>query len=88
MDYGHPVRKLPSLHSQKSNPNPKFLGTVEAYFVCQIGAKFKIFFDLCLHWVSMVRALKHRICTLCDRNCAESAAQMPQIISSGFDGYP
>ena len=28
-DYGRLVRKSPSLHGQKSNPNPKFLGTPE-----------------------------------------------------------
>ena len=44
MDYGHPVRKSPSLHGRKSNPNPKCLGTAEADF-----------FDLCRHWVSVVR---------------------------------
>ena len=26
----------------KSNPNPKFIGTAEAYFVCHIGPKFQI----------------------------------------------
>ena len=26
-DYGRLVRKSPSLHGRKSNPNPKFLGT-------------------------------------------------------------
>ena len=26
-----------SLHGRKFNPNPKFLGTAEAYFVCHIG---------------------------------------------------
>ena len=41
-DYGHPVRKSPSLHSQKSNPNPKFIGTAESYFVCHIGLKFQV----------------------------------------------
>ena len=30
-DYGRPVRKSPSLHGQKSNPNPKFLGTAENF---------------------------------------------------------
>ena len=38
-DYGRPVRKSPSLHGRKSNPNPKFIGTAEAYFVCHIGPK-------------------------------------------------
>ena len=41
-DYGRPVRKSPSLHGQKSNPNPKFIGTAEAYFVCHIGPKFQV----------------------------------------------
>ena len=41
-DYGRPVRKSPSLHDRKSNPNPKFIGTAEAYFVCHIGPKFQI----------------------------------------------
>ena len=41
-DYGHPLRKSPSLHGQKSNPNPKFLGTAKAYFVCHISPKFQI----------------------------------------------
>ena len=41
-DYGRPVRKSPSLHGQKSTPNPKFLGTAEAYFVGHIGQNFHI----------------------------------------------
>ena len=41
-DYERPVMKSPSLHGQKSNSNPKFLGTAEAYFVCHIGPKFQI----------------------------------------------
>ena len=60
-DCGRPVRKLPSLHSQKSTPTTKFLGTTEAYFVCHISPNFQISligcpFDLCLHWVFVVRA--------------------------------
>ena len=31
-----------ALHGRKFNPNPKFLGTAEAYFVCHIGPKFQI----------------------------------------------
>ena len=58
-DYGHLMRKSPSLHSRKSTPNPKFLGTAEAYFVCHVGPNFQIFFDICLHWVSVVRGLLH-----------------------------
>ena len=41
-DYRRPVRKSPSLHGQKSTPNPKFLGTAEAYFVCHISPNFQI----------------------------------------------
>ena len=44
MDYGRPERKSPSLNSRKSTPtpNPKFLGTTEAYFVFHIGPNFQI----------------------------------------------
>ena len=41
-DYGRPNRKYPSLHGRKFNPNPKFLGTDEAYFVSHIGPNFQI----------------------------------------------
>ena len=41
-DYGRPERKQPSLHGQKFNPNPKFLGAAEAYFVCRISPIFQI----------------------------------------------
>ena len=41
-DYGRTERKYPSLHGRKFNPNSKFLGTAEAYFVCQIGPIFQI----------------------------------------------
>ena len=36
------MRKSSSLYGQKSNPNPKFLGTAKAYFVGHIGPKFQI----------------------------------------------
>ena len=45
-DYGQPVKKLSSLHSQKSNSNPKFLGTDEAYFVYHISPKFQFLWFL------------------------------------------
>ena len=41
LDYGRLVRKWPSLHSRKSNPNPQFLGTAKAYFVCHIGPRLQ-----------------------------------------------
>ena len=36
------VRKLPSLHGQKSTYTPNFLGTAKAYFVCHIGPIIQI----------------------------------------------
>ena len=57
MDYGRPVRRFSSLHGQKSSPTHKFFGTVEAYFVCHMVHIFS--FDLCLHWVSVVRECKY-----------------------------
>ena len=36
-----PVSRLLSLHSQKSNPNPKFLITAEAYFVATSTKNFR-----------------------------------------------
>ena len=36
------------MYGQKSNPNPKVLGTAEAYFVCHIGQSL-------IYWVSVVR---------------------------------
>ena len=41
-DYGRPERKYSSLNGRKFNPNPKFLGTAKAYFVCHIGPIFQI----------------------------------------------
>ena len=41
-DYERPEWKLSSLYGPKFNPNPKFLGTAEAYFVCHIGPIFQI----------------------------------------------
>ena len=41
MDYGHSVRKSPSLNGWKSTRTPKFLGTAEACFVCQSDQIFR-----------------------------------------------
>ena len=43
-DYGRAESKKPPVHGRKLNPNPKFLGTAEAYFVCHIGPIFQIAF--------------------------------------------
>ena len=49
------VRKSTSMHGRKSTP--KFLGTAKAFFCLPRGPKFSNFFDLDLHWVSVVRVL-------------------------------
>ena len=67
-DYGRPVRKSASLHGWKSTPTPKFSGTAKAYFVCHIGPNFQIFFDLCLHWVSVVYGLDSKTYIYCGKN--------------------
>ena len=54
-DYERPERKFSSLHGRKFNPNPKFLSTAEAYFCLPHRPNFSDIFDLCLHWVSVVR---------------------------------
>ena len=33
---------LNCMHGRKSNPNPKFIGTTEAYFVCHTGPKLQV----------------------------------------------
>ena len=35
------IYNLGTLHCQKLNPNPKFLGMAKACFVCHIGQKFQ-----------------------------------------------
>ena len=35
-------KAITALHGWKLNPNPKFLGTAEAYYVCHIGLIFQI----------------------------------------------
>ena len=48
-DYRRPVRKLPSLHS-------KIFRYGRSIFCLPHQPKISDFFDLCLHWVSVVRA--------------------------------
>jgi hypothetical protein len=59
MDYGHPERKYPSLHGQKFKPNPKFLGTAEAYFVCHVGPIFQI--SLIYAFIGCPKSVSHSI---------------------------
>ena len=49
-DYGRPVGKSLSLHSRRSNRNPKFLGTAKEYFVCRIGPNFQISLIYAFTW--------------------------------------
>ena len=52
-DYGHPMRKSPSLPGRKSNPNPKFISRYgRSIFCLPHWPKILGFFDLFLHWVS------------------------------------
>ena len=51
-DYGRLERKSPSLNSRKSTPTPK----LPKHIFLPHWPKFSDFFDLCLHWVSVVRA--------------------------------
>ena len=54
-DNGRRVRKSPSLHGRKSTPNPNFLVTSRSISFLPHRPKFSYFFDLYLHWVSVVR---------------------------------
>ena len=51
MDYGRPVRKSPSLHSHS-----QIFRYGRSIFCLPHQPKFSDIFDLCLHWVSVVRA--------------------------------
>ena len=53
------IRKWLAKHSRELHPKPKFLVTAEAYLYATFGPKISDFFDLCLHWVSLVRDLKY-----------------------------
>ena len=54
-DYGRPVRKLPSLHGRKSNPQSQIFRYGRSIFCLPHRPKISYFFDLCFHWVSVVR---------------------------------
>ena len=57
-DYGRLVRKSLLLYGPKSTPNPIFLGTADAYFVCHIGPNFQI---------SLIYSLTLGVHSLCSR---------------------
>ena len=56
-DYGRPERKKPSLHGRKFTPNPKIFRYGGSIFCLPHRPNFSDIFDLCLHWVSVVRGL-------------------------------
>ena len=51
------MRKWHAVHSRESQPKPKFLAMAEAYLSATSGPNFLHFFGLCLHLVSVVRAM-------------------------------
>ena len=53
------IRKWPAEHGLELYLKPKFLVTAEACLSATFGPNISDFFDLCLHWVSVVRAKKH-----------------------------
>ena len=53
-----PREEISFTDGRKFNPNPKFLGTAEAIFCLPHQPNFSDIFDLCLHWVSVVRGGK------------------------------
>ena len=59
-DYGRPLRKSPSLHRPKINSQSQIFRYGPSIFYMPHRPKFSDFFDLCLHWVSVVREL-HRV---------------------------
>ena len=61
MDYERPVRKLPSLH-------PQIFRYGRSIFCLPHRPKFSNFFDLFLHWVSVVRVMNDIITLLRNQN--------------------
>ena len=61
-DYGGPERKLPSLNSQQSTLtgtcHSQILRYDQSIFCLPHRPKFSYFFDICLHWVSLVRVFR------------------------------
>ena len=51
------VRKWPKEHNQELHPKLKSLVWTEAYLSAILGPNILGFFDICLHWSSVVRAI-------------------------------
>ena len=50
------MRKWPAEHGRELHTKPKFLVMAKAYLSATFGQNISDFFDLYLHWVSVVRA--------------------------------
>ena len=53
------IRKWPGEHGRELHPKAKFLVTAKAYLSATLGPNISDFYDLCLHWVSVVRVQKN-----------------------------
>ena len=53
------VRKRPAEHGRELHSKPKVFVTAEAYLSATFVPNILDFFDLCLHWMSVVREKKH-----------------------------
>ena len=53
-DYGRQVRKSPSLQGRKIHSHSQIFRYSQRIFCLPHWSKFSDFFDLCLHWVSVV----------------------------------
>ena len=49
------MRKWPAEHGRELHTKPKFLVMAKAYLSATFGQNISDFFDLYLHWVSVVR---------------------------------
>ena len=57
---GYMIRKWSAEHGQALHSKPKILVTFEAYLSATIGPNISDWFDLWLHWVSVVREVKKK----------------------------
>ena len=55
------IRKLPAEQGQELQHKPNFLVTAEAYLSATFSQNISDFFDLCIHWLSVVHVLKERV---------------------------
>ena len=58
-DYGHPERKIAFTTEPKIQSQSQIFRYVRSIFCLSHRPNFSDFFDLCLHWVSVVRGLHY-----------------------------